>query len=159
MGIEQKAGNSILIKVNQIGTVSETLEAIELGRRYGYTSIISHRSGETGRHLRRRPRCRHRCRQPDQDRLGQPHRPHRQVQPAPPHRGRTRRLRRIPRHRIPQLPVAPTKPRVPHVRQFHRLTWGSFVWPPRFPAPKEYMLAWCAGCCVRRKSWRGRTGC
>jgi enolase len=47
MGIEQKAANSILIKVNQIGTVSETLEAIELGRRYGYTSIISHRSGET----------------------------------------------------------------------------------------------------------------
>jgi enolase len=47
MGIEQKVANSILIKVNQIGTVSETLEAIELGRRYGYTSIISHRSGET----------------------------------------------------------------------------------------------------------------
>ncbi|MDE1175117.1 MAG: phosphopyruvate hydratase [Edaphobacter sp.] len=46
-GIEQKVGNSILIKVNQIGTVSETLEAIELARRYGYTSIISHRSGET----------------------------------------------------------------------------------------------------------------
>jgi enolase 1/2/3 len=46
-GIEQKVANSILIKVNQIGTVSETLEAIELGRRYGYTSIISHRSGET----------------------------------------------------------------------------------------------------------------
>lgn len=46
-GIEQKVGNSILIKVNQIGTVSETLEAIELGRRFGYTSIISHRSGET----------------------------------------------------------------------------------------------------------------
>ncbi|MDP9037876.1 MAG: phosphopyruvate hydratase [Acidobacteriota bacterium] len=47
MGIERKVANSILIKVNQIGTVSETLEAIELGRRYGYTSIISHRSGET----------------------------------------------------------------------------------------------------------------
>jgi enolase len=46
-GIDEKAGNSILIKVNQIGTVSETLEAIELGRRYGYTSIASHRSGET----------------------------------------------------------------------------------------------------------------
>ncbi|HEY8996530.1 MAG TPA: phosphopyruvate hydratase [Edaphobacter sp.] len=46
-GIEQKVANSILIKVNQIGTVSETLEAIELARRYGYTSIISHRSGET----------------------------------------------------------------------------------------------------------------
>jgi enolase len=47
MGIQKKVANSILIKVNQIGTVSETLEAIELGRRYGYTSIISHRSGET----------------------------------------------------------------------------------------------------------------
>jgi enolase len=46
-GIEQKVANAILIKVNQIGTVSETLEAIELGRRYGYASIISHRSGET----------------------------------------------------------------------------------------------------------------
>ncbi|SNS44251.1 enolase [Granulicella rosea] len=46
-GIEKKAGNSILIKVNQIGTISETLEAIELGRRFGFTSIISHRSGET----------------------------------------------------------------------------------------------------------------
>ncbi|WP_457922502.1 phosphopyruvate hydratase [Terriglobus aquaticus] len=46
-GIEKGVGNAILIKVNQIGTVSETLEAIELGRRYGYASIISHRSGET----------------------------------------------------------------------------------------------------------------
>ncbi len=45
--IDEHAGNSILIKVNQIGTVSETLEAIELGRRYGFTSVISHRSGET----------------------------------------------------------------------------------------------------------------
>ena len=39
--------NSVLIKVNQIGTISETLDTIELARRYGYTSIISHRSGET----------------------------------------------------------------------------------------------------------------
>jgi enolase len=46
-GIDEGIANSILIKVNQIGTVSETLEAIELGRRFGYTSIISHRSGET----------------------------------------------------------------------------------------------------------------
>jgi enolase len=46
-GIEQGIGNSILVKVNQIGTISETLEAIELARRNGYTSIISHRSGET----------------------------------------------------------------------------------------------------------------
>jgi len=46
-GIEEGVGNSILIKLNQIGTVTETLECIELGRRYGYTSVISHRSGES----------------------------------------------------------------------------------------------------------------
>jgi enolase len=46
-GIEENVANSILIKLNQIGTVTETLEAIDLGRRYGYTSVISHRSGET----------------------------------------------------------------------------------------------------------------
>ena len=46
-GIEEGVANSILIKLNQIGTVTETLEAIDLGRRYGYTSVISHRSGET----------------------------------------------------------------------------------------------------------------
>lgn len=46
-GIDEGVGNSILIKVNQIGTVSETMECIDLARRYGYTSIISHRSGET----------------------------------------------------------------------------------------------------------------
>ena len=46
-GIDQGVGNSILVKVNQIGTISETLDAIELARRNGYTAIISHRSGET----------------------------------------------------------------------------------------------------------------
>ena len=46
-GIEKKCGNSILIKLNQIGTVSETLEAIKLAHRAGYTAISSHRSGET----------------------------------------------------------------------------------------------------------------
>lgn len=46
-GIDEGVANSILVKVNQIGTVSETLEAIELARRHGYSSIISHRSGET----------------------------------------------------------------------------------------------------------------
>ena len=46
-GITNKCANSILIKVNQIGTLTETLEAIELAKRSGYTSIISHRSGET----------------------------------------------------------------------------------------------------------------
>ena len=47
MGIDQGIANSILIKVNQIGTVSETLDAIELARRNAYTSVISHRSGES----------------------------------------------------------------------------------------------------------------
>jgi enolase len=46
-GIDQKVANSILVKVNQIGTVSETFDAIDLARRNGYTSVISHRSGET----------------------------------------------------------------------------------------------------------------
>jgi len=46
-GIEEDVANSILVKVNQIGTLTETLEAIELARGAGYTSIISHRSGET----------------------------------------------------------------------------------------------------------------
>jgi enolase len=46
-GIDKKAGNSILIKLNQIGTVSETIAAIKLAEANGYTSVISHRSGET----------------------------------------------------------------------------------------------------------------
>lgn len=46
-GIEQGVANSILIKVNQIGTLTETFEAIEMAARAGYTSVISHRSGET----------------------------------------------------------------------------------------------------------------
>jgi enolase len=46
-GIDKHVANSILIKVNQIGTVSETLDATDLARRNGYTSVISHRSGET----------------------------------------------------------------------------------------------------------------
>ena len=47
MGIDKKAGNAILLKVNQIGTITETLETIELARTNGYKTIISHRSGET----------------------------------------------------------------------------------------------------------------
>ena len=43
----ESAANSILVKVNQIGTLTETLDAIELARRNGFTTIISHRSGET----------------------------------------------------------------------------------------------------------------
>jgi enolase len=47
MGIERKVANSILIKLNQIGTLTETLDAIEMAHRAGYTAVVSHRSGET----------------------------------------------------------------------------------------------------------------
>ena len=47
MGIAQGAANSILIKLNQVGTVTETLETMALARRSGYTTFVSHRSGET----------------------------------------------------------------------------------------------------------------
>jgi len=47
MGIEKKVANSILIKLNQIGTLTETLDTIDLARKHGYTAVVSHRSGET----------------------------------------------------------------------------------------------------------------
>ena len=47
MGIDKNVGNAILIKVNQIGTLTETFRAVELAKRHGYTAIVSHRSGET----------------------------------------------------------------------------------------------------------------
>ncbi|MEM9841984.1 MAG: phosphopyruvate hydratase [Pseudomonadota bacterium] len=47
MGLQRGAANSILVKVNQIGTLSETLDAVELAHRHAYTSVMSHRSGET----------------------------------------------------------------------------------------------------------------
>ncbi|MDO4432615.1 MAG: phosphopyruvate hydratase, partial [Aerococcaceae bacterium] len=46
-GIEKGIGNSILIKVNQIGTLTETFDAIEMAQKAGYTAVVSHRSGET----------------------------------------------------------------------------------------------------------------
>jgi enolase len=47
LGIERGVGNSVLVKVNQIGTLTETLETVELATRNAYTSVMSHRSGET----------------------------------------------------------------------------------------------------------------
>jgi enolase len=46
-GIEQGVANSILVKVNQIGSLTETLEAVEMAHKAGYTAVMSHRSGET----------------------------------------------------------------------------------------------------------------
>ena len=97
-GIEKGIANSILIKINQIGTLTETFAAIEMAKRAGYTAVISHRSGETedttiadlavGTNAR-----------PDQDRLAVALRPHGQVQPAAAHRGRARRHGELPRPR------------------------------------------------------------
>jgi enolase len=47
MGIERKVANSVLVKVNQIGSLTETFDTVDLATRSGYTSVMSHRSGET----------------------------------------------------------------------------------------------------------------
>ena len=101
-GIETGTANSILVKVNQIGTLTETLEAVEMAHRAGYTAVMSHRSGETEDSHHRRPRRGHQLR-PDQDRLAVPLRPAGQVQPADPHRAaaRHRRPLRRPDHPAP----------------------------------------------------------
>ena len=93
-GIDEGIANSILIKVNQIGTLTETIEAIQLAQRNGYTSITSHRSGETedATIADLAVALWHR---PDQDRLGLAHRPHGQVQPVAADRRATRRRRRL----------------------------------------------------------------
>ena len=81
MGLEKGVANSILIKVNQIGTLTETFEAIDLAKRNGYTAIVSHRSGET------------------EDCIDEPLRPPCEVQPAAAHRGAARRQRQVRRPR------------------------------------------------------------
>ena len=103
-GIEAGTANSILVKVNQIGTLSETLEAIEMAHRAGYTTVMSHRSGETEDFDDRRSRRGHELR-PDQDRQPVAQRPHRQIQPAHPHRGGARSGRALcgPDHPAPGL--------------------------------------------------------
>ncbi len=66
-GIDDGIANAILVKVNQIGSLTETLEAVALATANGYGSVMSHRSGETEDTDHRRPRCRHQLRS-DQDR-------------------------------------------------------------------------------------------
>ena len=85
-GIQKGIANSILIKVNQIGTLTETLDCMALAVRAGYTCMVSHRSrrdrGRDDRGPGGRDGLRH-----DQDRLGVAQRPRREVQPAAPDRG------------------------------------------------------------------------
>jgi len=86
-GIAEKSANAVLVKVNQIGSLTETLDAVELAHRAGFKTMMSHRSGETEDRHDRRPRRRRGLR-PDQDRRAGPLRAGRQVQPAAAHRGR-----------------------------------------------------------------------
>jgi hypothetical protein len=90
MGIEQGLANSLLVKVNQIGTLTETLEAVSIAQRAGYTAVMSHRSGETEDATIADLAVADQLR-PDQDRLAGPFGPAGQVQPAHPHRGRAGR--------------------------------------------------------------------
>ena len=89
-GIEQHIGNALLVKLNQIGTVTETLAAVEMARQAGYASVISHRSGET-EDTTIADLAVATVRRPDQDRLGQPLGPHREIQPAAADRSGARR--------------------------------------------------------------------
>ena len=102
-GIELGVGNSILVKVNQIGTLTETLDAIRTAREAGYTAVMSHRSGETEdvtiADLAVATGC-------GQIKTGAPValRSRREVQPAAAHRGAARRRRDLPGAlRLPQL--------------------------------------------------------
>ena len=80
-GIAEHSTNAVLIKLNQIGTVTETIESIEMCRRAGWRYVVSHRSGETEDTVHRRLRGRD-GRRPDQDRLAVAQRADREIQPA-----------------------------------------------------------------------------
>ena len=92
-GIDKRVANSILIKINQIGTLTETFAAIEMAKRAGYTAVISHRSGETEDSTIADIAVGTNAGQIKTGSLSRS-RPHRQVQPAAAHRGRPRRRRR-----------------------------------------------------------------
>jgi hypothetical protein len=90
MGIAQGLANSLLVKVNQIGSLSETLDAVSIAQRAGYTAVMSHRSGETEDSTIADLAVATNC---GQIKTGsaRPVGPARQVQPADPHRGRAGR--------------------------------------------------------------------
>ena len=94
-GIDKGIANSILIKINQIGTLTETFAAIEMAKTAGYTAVISHRSGETEDSTIADIAVGLNAGQIKTGSLSRSD-PHRQVQPAAPHRRRPRRRRRLP---------------------------------------------------------------
>ena len=89
-GIKEGVANSVLIKVNQIGSLSETLAAVDMAQRAGYTAVMSHRSGETEDFDDRGSRGRDQLRT-DQDRLALPVGSSGEIQPVDPDRGGARR--------------------------------------------------------------------
>jgi hypothetical protein len=97
-GIQKGIANSILIKINQIGTLTETFAAVEMAKRAGYTNVISHRSGETEDSTIADIAVGLNAGQIKTGSLS-PLGPHRQVQPVAAHRGRPRRYRDLPRPR------------------------------------------------------------
>ncbi len=103
-GIELKAANSLLVKLNQIGTLTETLDAVELAQRNGFTAMVSHRSGETEDTTIADLSV---ATNAGQIKTGAPpRRAHQQVQPAPAHRGGARRRRPLRRPwRVPRWTV------------------------------------------------------
>ena len=122
----KRRGNSILVKVNQIGTLTETLDAVALAQRAGYTAILSHRSGETEDTTIADLAVATDCR-PDQDRCAGPLGARREVQPAAAHRGGARRGRGLRRsHRVPAL----------HGVAFRSVAMGVAAWPPIVVFPK-----------------------
>ena len=100
-GVAKQSANALLVKVNQIGTLTETLDAVDLAHRNGFRCMMSHRSGRDRGHHDRRPRGRDQLRA-DQDRRAGPQRAGREVQPAAAHRGGARRRRALRRRgRVP----------------------------------------------------------
>ena len=92
-GIKEGIATAILIKLNQIGTVAETIDAIEMARKAGYNSIISHRSGETEDTFIADLAV---ATAAGQIKTGsEPHRSNRKIQSAPPYRRRIGRYRKI----------------------------------------------------------------
>ena len=101
--IKEKACNALLVKLNQIGTLTETIEAVETCHRAGWRAVTSHRSGETedSTIADLAVALEH---GPDQDRRSRPFRPGCQIQPTDAHRRRTGRYRQICRLGCPGTP-------------------------------------------------------
>ena len=105
-GIDLRTANSILIKLNQIGTLTETLDAISMAHRAGYTTVVSHRSGETEDATIADLAVATNA-GPDQDRRSLARRADGQVQPAAAHRRPAGRHGRLPRSRRLHQPARP----------------------------------------------------